>query len=111
MGPGAAKAARAGMTGYVYMMANRRHGTLYTGVTGDLTARVAAHEEGLGSAFAAKWGCTRLVWFAEFFDVRDAVAHEKRVKRWHRAFERDEIEKSNPSWRDLWFDLAGSLPR
>ena len=97
------------MTAYVYMLANRRHGTLYTGVTTDLRARVAAHREGRGSAFAARWGCERPVWYAVFEDVRDAIAHEKRVKRWRRAFKRDEIEKANLAWRDLWFDLAAEF--
>ena len=97
------------MTAYVYMMANRRNGTLYTGVTTDLRARVAAQREGRGSAFAAKWGCTRLVSYAAFPDMRDAIAHEKRVKRWRRAFKRDEIERANPAWRDLWFGLAGEF--
>ena len=96
------------MAGYVYIMANRRHGTLYTGVTSDLTARVATHKAGRGSDFAAKWGCTRLVWYAAFHDLRDAIVHEKRIKRWKRAYKRHEIERANPDWRDLWFDLAGT---
>ena len=95
------------MPAYVYMVANRKHGTLYTGVTTDLAARITAHKERRGSAFAAKWVCDRLVWYTTFHDVRDAIAREKRVKRWRRAHKRDEIERANPHWSDLWFDLVG----
>ena len=93
--------------GYVYLLANRRNGTLYTGVTSDLARRVWEHREGHGSAFVREWGCTRLVWFARFDRITDALAHEKRMKKWPRRYKINVIEETNPAWRDLWFDMGG----
>ncbi len=93
--------------GWVYIMANRYRGTIYVGVTSDLAARVSQHREGKGSQFCAEHGLTRLVW-AEFTEpVDEAIAHEKRLKRWHREWKFELIGKANPDWRDLFDDLAG----
>ncbi|MBB4659161.1 GIY-YIG nuclease family protein [Parvularcula dongshanensis] len=92
---------------FVTIMANRRNGTLYTGVTGDLPRRVGQHRAGAGSTFCARWGCTRLVWYGRFERIADAIAHEKRVKKWPRAYKLNLIEAQNPDWRDLWWDLGG----
>jgi putative endonuclease len=95
------------MAGYVYIMANRKNGTLYTGVTSDLSRRVWEHREGHGSEFVARWGCTKLVWYGRFDRIADAIAHEKRIKKWPRAYKRDLIEETNPAWRDLYLDMGG----
>lgn len=85
----------------VYIMANRKKGTLYTGVTAHLIARVYAHREGQGGAFAKKWGCTRLVWFETHDMISKAIAREKSIKSYRRANKINLIEAMNPDWRDL----------
>jgi len=91
---------------YVYIMANRKQGALYTGVTNDLVRRVWEHREGIGSAFVRQHKVTRLVWYAHHNDVLEAYAHERRLKRWRRAWKITLIETENPDWRDLTFDLT-----
>ena len=92
--------------GWVYIMANRYRGTIYVGVTSDLAARIAQHRDGKGSAFCAEHGVMRLVW-AEFMEpIDEAIAHEKRLKRWRREWKFSLIEKNNPDWRDLFDDLS-----
>ncbi len=92
--------------GWVYIMANRYRGTMYVGVTADLTFRVHQHRSGEGSSFCAEHGLNRLVW-AEFADdITACIAHEKRVKRWHREWKFALIERGNPDWRDLYDELA-----
>ena len=87
---------------YVYIITNRKHGVLYTGMTNNLRERIFMHREGRGSGFAAKYGCARLVWFEEFAEVNDAIATEKRVKKWRRAWKVKLIEDVNPAWDDLY---------
>ncbi len=86
---------------FVYIMASRRNGTLYTGVTNDLARRVAEHRDGRGSDFARRHGVTLRVWSEAYGDVVEAIAAEKRIKRWHRRWKLELIEKSNPDWEDL----------
>ncbi|EMD82720.1 GIY-YIG nuclease family protein [Pacificimonas flava] len=88
--------------GHVYIMTNRRHGTLYTGVTADLPARVYQHRIGKRSSFCRKWNLTRLVWYADFDRIEDAIAREKQIKAWKRAWKIREIESLNPRWDDLY---------
>lgn len=90
------------MTGYVYMLASQKNGTLYAGVTSNLAQRIAQHKRGEGSKFAAKYGAVRLVWYEEHVDVRDAIEREKRIKRWRRDWKIDLIEKDNPDWTELF---------
>ena len=89
----------------VYMLANRKKGTLYTGVTSDLPNRIGLHKIGRGSEFAAKYGCKTLVWFHRYTDMHPAIRHEKRLKKWNRQWKIDLIEKSNPDWRALSMDV------
>ena len=87
--------------GWVYILTNRYRVTLYVGVASDLAARITQHRDGTGSEFCAEHGLTRLVW-AEFISPsEEAIAHEKRLKRWHRNWKIELIEKSNPDWDDL----------
>src|SRR3990167_9589901 len=90
---------------YTYILASHRNGTLYVGVTNNLAHRVWQHREGKGSAFAKKYGVTMLVWYESFAQVHDAIACEKRLKRWRRAWKLKLIEEMNRGWRDLYDTL------
>lgn len=90
---------------YVYMLASKVNGTLYVGVTNDLSRRIAEHREKTAVGFTSKYGVTRLVWFESFDRVDDAIQHEKRLKRWRRDWKIQLIEKANPAWRDLYEEL------
>ena len=86
---------------YLYIMASGPKGTLYVGVTGKLSERVARHKAGELGGFTAKYGVKRLVFVEEFQQIDDAILMEKRVKRWRRQWKIELIEKANPDWQDL----------
>jgi len=91
----------------VYIMASARNGTLYTGVTSELQARVSQHKLGLFEGFSKQYGCKTLVWYERHATMLDAIAREKRIKRWRREWKLALIEAENPQWRDLsdeWFE-------
>ncbi|MDY8110276.1 GIY-YIG nuclease family protein [Fulvimarina sp. 2208YS6-2-32] len=90
------------MTGFVYIMASRKGGTLYTGVTSDLSRRVHEHKNDLTPGFTSRYGVKRLVWYEEHFDIRDAISREKTIKRWPRRWKIDLIEAINPDWTELY---------
>ncbi|MCQ8783427.1 GIY-YIG nuclease family protein [Mangrovibrevibacter kandeliae] len=90
------------MAGHVYIMASQKNGTLYVGVTSDLSRRVWEHKEGLTGGFTSRYGCHRLVWYEEHFDIRDAISREKSIKRWPRRWKFDLIESINPGWNELY---------
>ena len=89
-------------TFYVYIMASRRNGTLYVGMTSDLRQRVYEHREGLTPGFTSKYGVKRLVWCGEFPTADEAITTEKRIKRWRRNWKLALIERGNPTWDDLY---------
>jgi len=89
----------------VYIMASRRNGTLYLGVTSDLFNRAHEHREGTFAGFSRKHGCTLLVWYEQYSDITDAIAREKQLKKWRREWKLALIEKANPQWRDLYEDM------
>jgi putative endonuclease len=91
--------------GWVYIVTNKPNGTLYVGVTSDLSRRIWQHREGVYQGFTRRYGLTRLVWSQRFEDIRDAIAHEKKMKEWRRAWKVKLILESNPEWRDLYEDL------
>ncbi len=91
--------------GYVYLMASRRNGTLYLGVTSDLPARAYQHRNRLIDGFSKEHGCTLLVWFEAHDDLHSARARELRMKKWKRAWKLDLIEQGNPHWNDLYETL------
>jgi putative endonuclease len=93
------------MPDWVYIPASRRNGTLYVGVTNDLSRRVWQHKQGIGAAFTKRYGVTRLVHISPFDRIDDAIAHEKRLKRWHRSWKLRLIEEQNPGWHDLYDTL------
>lgn len=92
----------------VYMLASRRNGTLYVGVTSNLVGRVFQHRNGLAEGFTKKYGVHMLVWFELHERMESAILREKRIKKWPRAAKIGLIEASNPEWRDLWTDLTGT---
>jgi putative endonuclease len=93
--------------GWVCILANRKQGALYTGVTSDLPARMVQHRAGKGSKFCADYGIHKLV-HVEWHDrIEDAIAREKAIKRWRRGWKIDLIEAANPDWRDRWFEICG----
>jgi putative endonuclease len=91
---------------FVYLMASRRNGTLYCGVTNDLLRRVVEHREGRAEGFTARYGVARLVWFEQHSDINEAILREKRIKNWNRAWKVRLIEEGNRDWRDLAVDLG-----
>jgi putative endonuclease len=90
---------------WVYILASRRNGTLYVGVTNDLVRRAQEHREDLVPGFTRKHGVKLLVYFELHQDINSAILREKRIKRWHRKWKLELIEAKNSQWRDLWTDL------
>jgi len=89
------------MGGWVYIMTNRCDGVLYTGVTSDLSLRIEQHRTGRGSAFCRRYGLKRLVYAEKHDDIAAAIAREKALKAWKRAWKIELIEQINPEWNDL----------
>jgi putative endonuclease len=88
--------------GFVYIMASRRNGTIYIGVTSDLVQRVAQHREGLIEGFTKKYGCKTLVWFEAHDDLEQARHRERQMKEWKRLWKLQVIEELNLDWNDLF---------
>ena len=86
---------------YVYILASRKHGTLYIGITNDLVRRVHEHKLKLLPGFSAKYAVDKLVYFEVFDDPASAIAREKQLKKWRRGWKLDLIESKNPGWVDL----------
>jgi len=86
----------------VYILASGRNGTLYIGVTSDLIGRVWQHREHVVDGFTAKYGVARLVWFEQHESMETAIAREKQLKKWNRAWKARLIQEMNPYWNDLW---------
>jgi putative endonuclease len=93
------------MAFYVYILASRQRGTLYTGITNDLARRVHEHREKSANGFTRRYDVTRLVYYETFDEPDLAIAREKRLKRWNRAWKIEAIEAFNPEWRDLYEEL------
>ncbi len=89
----------------VYILASRRNGTLYIGVTSDLVKRVWEHKENLVEGFTKAYGCHTLVYFEQHTGMTAAILREKQMKKWNRAWKIALIEKDNPTWRDLWPEI------
>lgn len=91
---------------FVYMMASRRDGTLYVGVTSDLVRRAWEHREGYGDGFTSRYGVKLLVWYEIHGLVEAAIQREKNIKHWPRRWKIALIEESNPGWEDLFPRIA-----
>lgn len=86
----------------VYMMSNRKHGTLYTGVTSMLIKRIGEHRDGLIEGFTKTYGLKRLVWYERHETMTAAIQREKTIKKWKREWRVNLIERENPNWDDLF---------
>jgi putative endonuclease len=86
----------------VYLMASKRNGTLYVGVTSDLMGRVWQHRENVVAGFTKRHGIHTLVWYEVHETMESAITREKSIKAWKRAWKLELIETSNPSWVDLY---------
>jgi putative endonuclease len=91
---------------YVYLLASRKQGTLYLGVTRDLVRRVYQHREKLTPGFTSRYDVGRLVWFEVYDDPVNAITREKEIKKWRRSWKIALIEKDNPEWRDLYPEIT-----
>ena len=90
------------MGGWVYIKTNKLGGVLYIGLTADLPARIVQHKQGKGSAFCRRYGLDRLVYAEPHAEIADAIAREKAMKAWKRAWKIELIEEHNPDWDDLF---------
>jgi len=91
---------------FVYLLASKRNGTLYVGVTNNLHRRVGEHRSGAVPGFTRRYGVHDLVWYETFDRIEEAIAREKQIKGWNRAWKLKLIEAVNPDWRDI----ADSIP-
>ena len=90
---------------FVYILASKKNGTLYIGVTNDLTKRVYQHKNNLVEGFTQKYGIHKLVYYEIFKNIQDAITREKNIKKWKRKWKIELIEELNPNWKDLYYTL------
>ena len=91
--------------GYVYILASKRNGTLYVGVTSDLTKRISEHKHNLIEGFTRKYNVHELVFYEVHDDIEAAILREKQIKKWNRRWKLHLIEEINPDWRDLYREI------
>lgn len=92
---------------FVYILASKKNGTLYIGVTNDLVKRVCEHKQKVVEGFTYSYDVDKLVYFEQGSDALGAVTREKQLKKWNRAWKIRLIEERNPDWRDLYPDIIG----
>lgn len=92
-------------TYHVYILASKRNGTLYIGVTNDIARRIWEHKEGIIPGFTKKYNTKLLVYYEEFHNINEAIGREKLLKRWRRLWKLQIIENMNPDWTDLYESL------
>ena len=85
----------------VYILASKKYGTLYTGITSNLAQQMYQHQEGLGDGFTKKYDVHQLVYYEVHLDVYEAITREKRIKKWNRQWKINLIEENNPQWLNL----------
>jgi putative endonuclease len=93
-------------TYYVYILASKQNGVLYTGVTSNLISRIYQHKNNLSDGFSKKYFVHKLVYSEQHSDINEAILREKQIKKWNRDWKIRLIEGSNPSWNDLYDDIA-----
>ncbi len=91
---------------YVYILSNKRNGTLYVGVTSDLLKRVYEHKSDLVDGFSKKYGIHNLVWYEQHKTAESAISREKQIKKWNRKWKLELIDRNNPFWEDLYQELT-----
>jgi putative endonuclease len=94
----------------VYIMASQRNGTLYTGVTANLFQQIWQHREDVVEGFTRRYGVKMLVWYEQHESMSGAIAREKAIRKWNRAWKLRLIEERNPHWQDLWPEIIGASP-
>ena len=92
-------------SGYVYILASKRNGTLYIGVTNNLKKRVYEHKNDFVDGFTKKYKVHSLVYYKQCNDIESAISEEKRLKKWNRKWKLELIERENPQWIDLYEDM------
>jgi putative endonuclease len=92
---------------YVYIMASKQNGTLYTGFTSDLVKRVYQHKTKAIAGFTTRYGVTNLVYYEVTADVHQAIKREKNIQSWKRSWKLKLIESKNPNWNDLYGEITG----
>ena len=92
-------------TYYVYILASKRNGTLYIGVTNDIIRRVYEHKNNLIEGFTKKYNVHQLIYFEQTNDIESAIKREKQLKKWNRKWKLELIEKQNPKWNDLYEEI------
>ncbi len=95
---------------FVYMLASKRNGTLYIGITSDLEKRIYEHRNDINEGFTKRYKVHTLVYYEDGGDAFHAIQREKQLKKWNRAWKMHLIEKYNPQWKDLFDDEKGILP-
>ena len=90
----------------VYILANKRNGTLYVGVTSDLVGRIWQHKNDVIRGFTSRYGVHTLVWYETHESMEGAITREKAIKEWKRSWKLELIERNNPPWRDLYNDIV-----
>jgi putative endonuclease len=94
------------MSFYVYILASRRNGTLYTGMTDNLLQRIWKHRNDVFPGFTKQYGVKVLVWYEQHENRAEAIRRERQIKKWNRVWKIELIERMNPAWRDLYDDIA-----
>ena len=90
---------------YIYILSNKKNGTLYIGVTSNLVKRIYEHKQKLVNGFSKQYGLDKLVYYEITDDIKIAIKREKQLKKWNRAWKIELIEKENPEWNDLYDDI------
>ncbi|OGI32136.1 MAG: hypothetical protein A2271_03405 [Candidatus Moranbacteria bacterium RIFOXYA12_FULL_35_19] len=90
---------------YPYILASKKNGTLYIGITSNLIKRIREHKTGVIKGFTQKYNVKRLVYYEQTEDINSAIAREKALKKWKRDWKIQLIEKENPNWEDLYFKI------
>jgi len=91
---------------YVYILASKKNGTIYVGVTGDLIKRIYEHKQNLIDGFTKKYNVHDLVYYEVHTEIEEAITREKQIKRWNRKWKLRLIEEKNPGWNDLYNEMA-----
>jgi len=90
---------------YTYILANKKNGTLYVGVTNDLVNRIYEHKQNFIEGFTKKYNVHVLVYYEVHKDIQEAITREKQIKKWNRSWKISLIEEMNSEWRDLYFEI------
>jgi putative endonuclease len=90
---------------YIYILASKKNGTLYIGITGDLIKRIDEHKQNTVAGFTKKYNVHTLVYYEVFQDIEEAILREKQMKKWNRSWKINLIEEKNPEWKDLYSEI------